>query len=468
METPVKAGPLYVQHFRFGKKCWRKVGAQLFATSPCGIARLETSDARDDGSVPEKASLRKSERRVIRLADCVSVGLADAPSCPKDTAAFCLNTVEKSYVLAAERRDEWVCQLCQLAFQCTKEPAPGSAWEPPGSDLHVQENALYSSWQDLSEFQVLVHRTDASARCGLSGRYLLAALPEGLVLKAPESRQLLLAWPYHFLRKFGHDKATFSFEAGRRCDSGEGVFTMGTGRAPELCSLVSAAIARQSGSRAQAPEAPRSTPGTGPQLRSALSLEEAPPPWALERPALPAGHCPERGQALPCALEPGGHAGAGAEPPLVYASIRRGLQPPLLMPWGEAEDEPRGEGASWGERPPVSEHLYENLCALEGEGPSGLDSRGSPEGSSIASAPIYDNSCMVAKRWSSPSLEAQYRRLLELDGQGGGEEEGEGQALVSALPKGRASSGLKKLVTLLSREAAPKAPGTSPSGLDRA
>uniref|UniRef100_A0A8C3XXA3 Uncharacterized protein n=1 Tax=Chelydra serpentina TaxID=8475 RepID=A0A8C3XXA3_CHESE len=100
--------------------CWALVRLQL----ACSVQLGATCDARDDGSGPEKASLRKCERRVIRLADCVSVGPADAHGCPKDTAAFQLNTMEKSYMLAAERRDEWIAQLCQL-------PAPGSTRDPP-------------------------------------------------------------------------------------------------------------------------------------------------------------------------------------------------------------------------------------------------------------------------------------------------------------------------------------------------
>lgn len=91
--------------------------AQLFAASPSGVARMEKFDVRDDGTIPEKTSLQRCARRVIRLSDCVSVGPAGTESCPKATAAFYLTTTEKSYVLAAEQRDEWITQLCQLAFQ---------------------------------------------------------------------------------------------------------------------------------------------------------------------------------------------------------------------------------------------------------------------------------------------------------------------------------------------------------------
>uniref|UniRef100_A0A8C0FSE4 Uncharacterized protein n=1 Tax=Bubo bubo TaxID=30461 RepID=A0A8C0FSE4_BUBBB len=99
------------------EQSWRKMRAQLFAASPSGVARMEKFDVRDDGTVLEKTSLRRCARRVIRLSDCVSVGPAGTESCPKATAAFYLNTTEKSYVLAAEQRDEWIAQLCQLAFQ---------------------------------------------------------------------------------------------------------------------------------------------------------------------------------------------------------------------------------------------------------------------------------------------------------------------------------------------------------------
>lgn len=156
------------------QRSWRKVRAQLFAASPSGVARMEKFDVRDEGKMLDKSSLRRCARRVIRLSDCVSVGPAGAESCPKATAAFYLTTTEKSYVLAAEQRDEWIEQLCQLAFQVppaplallpapvspgggrahlpllqgTKQAAPGSAKPQPSPDVPMEENSLYSSRQD--------------------------------------------------------------------------------------------------------------------------------------------------------------------------------------------------------------------------------------------------------------------------------------------------------------------------------
>ncbi|KYO20000.1 docking protein 3 [Alligator mississippiensis] len=451
MEGPVKDGILYVQHFKFGKRSWKKVRAQLFAAGPSGVARMEQFAVRD-GSGPEKTSLRRGERRVLRLADCVSVGPAGSEGCPRGTAAFCLRTLDKSHVLAAEQPDEWVAQLCQLAFQGTKEMAPGSNRASPSSGLHMEENTIYSSWHAPNEFPVLLLRTEASTRCGLSGRYLLAVLPERLVLKELQTRQPLLAWPYPFLRKFGQDQAMLSFEAGRRCDSGEGVFTFSTGRAAEICGLISAAIARQ---RNQEPwQHPASSPEGAPSASWALEDGGATPPAWLR---------PEHPPPQPCSREPGAPDRVDHTFPVIYASIARGPQP--LPAAVRREPEPE----AWGQQP--SEHLYENLCGPEPDCPGrGLDQaaaswhrscREPPEGSSGPEAPIYDNSCMVAAARSgapSPVLQPRYQRLQDPEGPDS-----------AAHGEATASNGLRRrLVTLLSREAAPPVPGRTPSPADRA
>ncbi|NXN92083.1 DOK3 protein, partial [Rhinopomastus cyanomelas] len=403
MERPVKEGIIYVQHSKFGKRSWRKMRAQLFAASPSGVARMEKFDVRDDSKALENTSLQRCARRVIRLSDCISVGPADTESCPKATTAFYLNTTEKSYVLAAEQRDEWIAQLCQLAFQGAKETAQSSARIQPSPTVPMEENSLYSSWQDLAEFPVLVIQTDAAARCGLHGHYLLSALPQSLTLKDPQSHQPLLTWPYTFLRKFGQDQDVFSFEAGRRSDSGEGTFTFSTPRALELCRAVGAAIACQ--------EQGKGIPDpwlfcTADPQHSSQSLEPQPggpraedlqPSPALGR-VEPASHIPI--SHLPfCPME---MEGTG---PIVYASIARGQQP-LFMPGQPSSSESCAAG-----KPP--EHLYENiftaeLCSTgaekeEEEGQWELGSRQAPEGHSSESGHLYDNRAALTQLpWGSP------------------------------------------------------------------
>ncbi|XP_032559234.1 docking protein 3 [Chiroxiphia lanceolata] len=398
MERPVKDGILYVQHCKFGKRSWRKMRAQLFAASPSGVARMEKFDVRDDGTAPEKMPLQRCARRVIRLSDCVSVGPAGTESCPKATSAFYLTTTEKSYVLAAEQRDEWIAQLCQLAFQGAKETVPSSARTQLSPSVPMEENSLYSSWQDLTEYLVLVVQTDASTRCGLHGQYLLSALPQSLTLKDLQSRQPLLTWPYPFLRKFGQDQAVFSFEAGRRSDSGEGTFTFSTPRAPELCRAVAAAIACQQQGK-DTPE-PRLFCVPDPQL-SAQGLE--PQPWG------PGTEDPQPSPALGGA-QPASNAPASLlcftppEPegscPIVYASIARGHQP-HFVPGQPGSCEP------WAAGKPLPEHLYENIFTAEPlpvgtqeeeeEGQWEVGCRQAPEGHSSEGGPLYDNRAALAQ-----------------------------------------------------------------------
>ncbi|NWI97267.1 DOK3 protein, partial [Pitta sordida] len=436
MEKPVKDGILYVQHCKFGKKSWRKMRAQLFAASPSGVARMEKFDVRDDGTAPEKMSLQRCARRVIRLSDCVSVGPAGTESCPKATSAFYLTTTEKSYVLAAEQRDEWIAQLCQLAFQGPKEMASSSARMDPRPSVPMEENSLYSSWQDLTEFLVLVVQTDASSRCGLQGHYLLSALPQSLTLKDPQSRQPLLTWPYPFLRKFGQDQTVFSFEAGRRSDSGEGTFTFSTPRAPELCRAVAAAIAcQQQGS--DTPD-PRLFCVPDPQL-PAQGLE--PQAWgpgsedSQPSPALGGAQPASRAPASLLRFTPSEPEGSC---PIVYASIARGQQP-LFVPGRP------GSGEPWAAGKPLPEHLYENICTAEPlavgtqeeeeEGQWELGCRQAPEGHSSEGGPLYDNRAALAQ----PPQAAGWGR--------------EGQEALLGRSRHKPHSTLRaKLVRLLSRE----------------
>lgn len=276
----------------------------------------------------------------------------------------------------------------------------------------------------MTEFLVLVVQTDAATRCGLHGHYLLSALPQSLTLKDPQSRQPLLTWPYPFLRKFGQDQvnsplpswgcclprvggspslspltlqAVFSFEAGRRSDSGEGTFTFSTPRAPELCRAVAAAIACQQ--QGKDTLEPRLFCVSEPQL-FAKGLD--PQPWG------PGNDDPQPSPALG-GTQPASHPPANllrftppepeASCPIVYASIARGQQP--LFVSGQP-----GSGESWAVGKPLPEHLYENIFTAEPhpagaqeeeeEGQWELGCRQAPEGHSSEGGPVYDNRAAMA------------------------------------------------------------------------
>lgn len=417
LETPVKDGILYQQHVKFGKKSWRKVWGLLYAGGPSGVARLESWEVRDGGQGPagdrSAGPGRRGERRVIRLADCVSVLPADGESCPRDTGAFLLTTTERSHLLAAQHRQAWIGSICQLAFPGTGESSSGSgdAEAPKRGPVPMEENSIYSSWKEVGEFPVVVQRTEAAARCQLKGPYLLLLGQDAIQLSEPASPQALYTWPYRFLRKFGSDKDVFSFEAGRRCASGEGLFAFSSPRARDLCGAVATAIARQR-ERLSDPARPRPCP-----LPRATSLPSLEPPGELrEAPPGPQAPGPRRAgaadagpQSLPPLLSP-----AAPAEPVLYASVCKRAS----VPAGAAE------------------HLYENLRLLEAAGPP--------------ASPIYHNSQDLS--WPGPacdsSLEAQYRRLLELELADNGDSD---EAGGSACPGSH--TGFKaKLVTLLSRE----------------
>ncbi|XP_066193276.1 docking protein 2 isoform X2 [Sylvia atricapilla] len=259
-EAVVKQGGLYLQlQQTFGKK-WKRFWAVLYRESPCSTARLELLE----GS--ERPRRAEGGRRLVRLSDCVHVAEAagDGTACPRDTVPFLLETTDRRFLLAAESAEaaEWIQRLCELAFPRSREE-PGAAKESPRGaegELSMEENSLYSSrggGAPEQEFEVTVRVTPSAQRCGLRGRCVLRAAPAALELRQPQSRELLLLWPYRFLRRFGRDKVTFSFEAGRRCASGEGNFEFDTRQGNEIFQAIEAAIEVQRGRGAVEPEPAR-------------------------------------------------------------------------------------------------------------------------------------------------------------------------------------------------------------------
>ncbi|NXP11741.1 DOK2 protein, partial [Thinocorus orbignyianus] len=251
-EVVVKQGVLYLQlQQTFGKK-WKKFWGTLYRESPCSTARLELLE----GSAPPAAEkLRKSEgsKRLVKLSDCVHVAEASGDTgCPRDTVPFLLETTDKRFLLAAEGIEtaNWIQKLCELAFQRSREEqAAGKDGQQSlpstNSGFSMEENSLYSSRDKAGleqEFRVTVRATESSERCRLWGRCILRAGEEALELLDFQTSEVIYRWPYRFLRRFGRDKVTFSFEAGRRCTSGEGNFEFETRQGNEIFQAIELAI----------------------------------------------------------------------------------------------------------------------------------------------------------------------------------------------------------------------------------
>ncbi|XP_056612028.1 docking protein 1b [Triplophysa dalaica] len=273
MDTHVKDGQLYVQHQKFGKK-WKKNWFVLYPASQNGIARLEFYDC--SGSASDKPSTKKLDKKIIRLSECISILPAVTETCPKENmSAFCVETNDKMYVFAADKyvTNEWVEKMCEIAFQGGSFSL-GSSDSNGQKELQMAENLIYYSREEVNEFWVSVQRTEASERCGLSGNYWLKANLDSLILKEPKTKKDLLVWPYKLLRRYGRDRVMFSFEAGRRCESGPGNFTFETKQGNELFHIIEKAIREQ---KAQAEERHQSCPSldsdcpTLQQIRAAIA-----------------------------------------------------------------------------------------------------------------------------------------------------------------------------------------------------
>ncbi|CAK6967928.1 docking protein 1b [Scomber scombrus] len=256
MDTHIKEGQLYVQHQKFGKK-WKKNWFVLYPASQNGIARLEFFDSPSGGGgvagggsgSGSNEKTRKLDKKIIRLSECISILPSLTESCPKDNmAAFCVETNDKTHVFAAEKSTakDWMDTMCDIAFQ-GGGGASSSAVDSNGGahDLQMSENLIYYSREEVNEFWVSVQRTEASERCGLAGNYWLKAESDILICKDPKTKKKILVWPYKLLRRYGRDRVMFSFEAGRRCDSGPGNFTFETKHGNEIFTLVDQAIQSQ-------------------------------------------------------------------------------------------------------------------------------------------------------------------------------------------------------------------------------
>ncbi|XP_051950662.1 docking protein 2-like [Xyrauchen texanus] len=243
-----KRGMLYQQQQRFGKK-WRKVWSVLYRENSCSISRLEFFEFKDGtGNTLEKPNRKQDNKKVIKLSDCIRVSEADVEGCPRDCGPFLVETTEKTFVFAVETAEleDWMQKLCEIAFPMSwteRGAARGKSLHSDLADVTMSDNTLYCSRETaMKDFKVSVRRTDASERCGLKGLLLLQTNFDSLLLKEPKMGEVLYSWPYRFLRRFGRDKATFSFEAGRRCDSGEGNFEFDTKQGNTIFQSIETAI----------------------------------------------------------------------------------------------------------------------------------------------------------------------------------------------------------------------------------
>lgn len=186
----------------------------LFKASRHGMERLEICD-RDDTKNP----------KIITLENCVKITHEPHP-------ANLIHIVTKTDTLTLNALTEddlklWVAALQSVAFR--DKTATGSRT----ATAIEEDNDLYcTSYSDDGVFNVKLVSSETSVKCNLTARsYLLHLTATDLQLKSTEdmlttSTVIVAKWPYRYIRKYGYRDGKFTFEAGRKCETGEGVFSL--------------------------------------------------------------------------------------------------------------------------------------------------------------------------------------------------------------------------------------------------
>uniref|UniRef100_A0A8C2FVC5 PH domain-containing protein n=1 Tax=Cyprinus carpio TaxID=7962 RepID=A0A8C2FVC5_CYPCA len=212
MEEDIRRkGMLYLHQQRFGKR-WRKVWCVLAAESRRSVSRLELYEHKQS-SIKQGSTKRKPDyKQVIRLRECIQISEREIADCPKDCVAFYLETSDKLYLFAAQRSEVkgWIKSLCEQAF--------------PVVILEGQRR-----------------ERDAILVCP-TARTNSLFFKRNLRLKSNCPFGPQVANLDSIKGQERGDTLSFSFEAGRRCESGEGNFEFATHQGERLFNIVSAAI----------------------------------------------------------------------------------------------------------------------------------------------------------------------------------------------------------------------------------
>ncbi|XP_018556467.1 docking protein 1 [Lates calcarifer] len=252
MDFNTKTGKVYLQPHKAGKK-WKPVWLSLFPPSSSGVGRLEIQDLGGGGAGGDHGTGVRRHRqplgdrklKVVQLSELISVLRLppNAEACPlENMSAFCVETQDRTMVFAALKDDcvDWVEKLSHSTFQ--------RGGDSGSNQLHMEENQIYASGDEASEFWVVVQRTDAATRSGLQGSYWLQVGREALLLRETQKKNIVGEWPYELLRRYGKDKLILTIEAGRRCESGPGTFTFETQQAEKIFSLIQTTIKQKTSS----------------------------------------------------------------------------------------------------------------------------------------------------------------------------------------------------------------------------
>ncbi|XP_034942758.1 fibroblast growth factor receptor substrate 2 [Chelonus insularis] len=155
---------------------------------------------------------------------------------------------------------------------------------------------------------------------------------ESDIVLYPRSKQPV-KWPLRCLRRYGYDSEIFSFESGRRCSTGPGIFAFKCRRADQLFNLVQTNIQECNNSGEDAISRDLSIPShSGPTITRLTTIQSEPnyldptPLWANSRVNARFSHSQQNGTSRL------GSVGSSSGPISPQGTISSPSPPPVMLP----------------------------------------------------------------------------------------------------------------------------------------
>uniref|UniRef100_T1J1D5 Uncharacterized protein n=1 Tax=Strigamia maritima TaxID=126957 RepID=T1J1D5_STRMM len=231
-EEPFKRGYLHTPPLgKLLKRSWQKKYYAVYQASNLGVERVEVFDS-------EMLFTRhQSPNKLIPLNDCIKVVQAQGTQKNQNYVfeVICRNQIHQFSANTTQELSEWIAAFQTVAFGSQRrpsQPTPQVSTIQQSKDYDTEENMIYSSMSRPEIYTVQIVESEASKRCNLTGSYQFVVTPLHVSISpintTSKPAKPLYTWHYRHIRRFSQTKETFSFEAGRKCASGEGIFSLET------------------------------------------------------------------------------------------------------------------------------------------------------------------------------------------------------------------------------------------------